>query len=87
LFVLFSAHTSYKNQQSHVERKKMLIYYLRYHIEAGLSYLNFQMGFKRVRMGYLRGTTALLMGYIIGVHVIIFKIEEYARKVGEKNFF
>jgi hypothetical protein len=54
-------------------------------MDAGLPYLNFQMGFIRVRMGYLWGTTALLMGYIIGVHVIIFKIEEYARKVGEKK--
>jgi len=43
------------------------------------------MGFIRVRMGYIWGTTAFLMGYIIGVHVIIFKIEEYARKVGEKK--
>ncbi len=56
-------------------------------IGTGLPYLNFQMGFIRVRMGYIWGTTAFLMGYIIGVHVIIFKIEEYARKVGEKTFF
>jgi hypothetical protein len=52
---------------------------------SGLPYLNFQMGFIRVRMGYIWGTTAFLMGYIIGVHVIIFKIEEYARQVGEKK--
>ena len=39
-------------------------------------------------MGYIWGTTVFVMGYIIGVHIIVFKIKEYTRKVDEKkNFF
>jgi hypothetical protein len=39
------------------------------------------MGFIRVRIGYIWGTVVFVMGYIIGVHIIVFKIKEYAGKV------
>ncbi len=55
------------------------------HLMTGLPNLNFQMGFIRVRMGYIWGTTVFVMGYIIEVHIIVLTIKEYAEKVDEKK--
>jgi hypothetical protein len=50
---------------------------------SGLPNLNFQMGYTRVRMGYNWGAILFIMGYIIGVHSLLSKIEGLVGKVEE----